>query len=51
MGKIIKYELSDDKKGLLAYLSTGEFYHVHSNEMDDLQLWIHGLLLKAERSK
>jgi len=49
MGKIVKYELSKDKKGLLAFFNTGDFYHVHSNEMDDLQKWIHSLLLKGER--
>jgi hypothetical protein len=44
MGKVVKYEVSEDKKGLLAYFNTGEFYHVHNNEMDSLQKWIHKLL-------
>jgi len=48
MGTIVKYELSKDKKGLLAFFKDGDFYHVHSNEMDDLQQWIHRLLLKIE---
>ena len=48
MDKIVKYELSKDKKGLLAFFEDGLFYHVHSDEMDKLKQWIHGLLLKVE---
>lgn len=51
MGEIVAYELSNDKKGLLAFLNTGNSYHVHSNEMNCLQEWIHGLLLKVEEDR
>ena len=44
MGTIVKYELSEDKKGLLAFFKSGEFYHIHSDEMNELEQWIHGLL-------
>lgn len=44
MGEIVKYELSLDRLGVVAILKTGESYHIHSNEMTDLEIWIHGLL-------
>ena len=37
--KIIKYEISKDGKGLLAYWADG-FYHIHSNELTKLEKWI-----------
>ncbi len=43
---IVKYEISKDKVGLLAYFSDGSFYHIHSNELTRLELWILGLLQK-----
>ncbi len=33
--KIIRYELSDDKVGLKAFFADGQFYHIHSDEMDE----------------
>jgi len=48
MDEIVKYELSDDRKGLKAFSSDGRFYHIHSNEMNDLEKQIHSLLLKVE---
>lgn len=39
--RIIKYELSQDKRGLLAYFYTQKgdlsFYHIHSNELNFAQ--------------
>jgi len=44
--KIVKYEVSDDKVGLLAYFEDGKYYHKHSSELTRLELWILGLLQK-----
>ena len=47
-GKIVKYELSRDKKGLLGYFYDGVFYHIHSDELSALEKWIHSELLEKE---
>lgn len=49
MAEIVKYELSMDKCGLLAILSTETFYHIHSDEMNALQQWIYKLLSNIEK--
>jgi len=49
MIKIEKYELSKDGKGLLAYYYNQDgldFYHIHSNELTKLEVWIKDLLDK-----
>ena len=46
MNEIVRYKLSGDKKGLLGVFKTGEFYHIHADEMSDLERWIHKLLNK-----
>jgi hypothetical protein len=33
--RIVKYEISGDGVGLLAYLGDGNFYHIHSNELTE----------------
>jgi len=48
MPVIVKYKLSGDKQGLLAVLRTGEFYHIHADEMSDLEQWIHKLLRQED---
>jgi len=50
--QITKYELTGDKKGLLAYFGNGKsYYHIHSDELTVLEKWIRSLLLKLEISK
>ena len=49
----IRYEISEDSKGLRKW-SIGKdgverFYHVHSDEMSELEQWIHGLLKGGQR--
>ena len=50
----LKYELSGDKQGLKKWFRGKDreehFYHVHADEMTELERWIHGLLssLNAE---
>lgn len=44
MSEIVRYEISSDEKGLLGYLTTGDFYHIHSDEMSELETWIYGIL-------
>ena len=51
MKEIVKYKLSGDKVGLLAYFEDGSFYHIHSNELTKLEGWVWGLLLKMERGR
>ena len=51
---IVRYGLSKDKKGLLAYFKNGSyhsFYHVHSDELTELEKWIHRLLLNTPKLK
>lgn len=51
MAEIVKYELSKDGKGLLAYFQGQDgltYYHIHSNELTELEVWIKGLLEKEE---
>jgi len=46
MNDAFKYELSKDGLGLLKYVTLSDsFYHVHSNEMSELERWIHSKLL------
>jgi hypothetical protein len=49
--QIIKYKLSHDKKGLLAYFDGTSFYHIHSDELTMLEEWIRKLLLKLLKIK
>ena len=50
----LKYELSNDGLGLKRWFRTkddGEsFYHVHSDEMTELEQWIHGMLSRPNAS-
>ncbi|MDD5589141.1 MAG: hypothetical protein PHP92_03755 [Candidatus Nanoarchaeia archaeon] len=43
--KIIKYELSKDKKGLRGYFKDNKFYHIHSDEMTITEKLFHKTLL------
>ena len=47
--EILKYKLSHDKKGLVAYFKNDDNqlsnYHIHSNELSKLEKWIKKLLL------
>lgn len=45
---IVKYKVSCDGIGLLAYFDNGGFYHIHSSELTDLESWILTLLKKNE---
>jgi len=52
--QIVKYKLSKDKKGLLAYFtprSENSYYHIHSDELTVLEQWIRKLLLKLEKNR
>jgi len=44
----LKYELSGDGLGLKKWFrakdNSENFFHVHSDEMTELEQWIHGLL-------
>lgn len=44
----LRYELSGDKQGLKKWFrgkdGTENFYHVHADEMTELEQWLHGLL-------
>jgi len=49
--KITRYELSTDRKGLLAYFKLQgkeHFYHIHSNELTKGQKAIRKKLLKEQ---
>ena len=46
--QIIKYELSSDKVGLLAYFDTDNYYHIHSDELNPLEKWIHNVLVQKK---
>ena len=46
--KIIKYELSGDKMGLLAYITDDTFYHIHSDELSATEK---GILEELKRKK
>ena len=45
--EIVKYEVSKDSMGLLAYFEDGGFYHIHSDELTKLEDWILELLHKV----
>lgn len=40
MKEVVKYSLSGDGVGLLAYWEDGGFYHIHSNELTKLETWV-----------
>ena len=44
MDVIIKYEISKDGKGLVAYLKSGTTYHIHNDELIELERWIFEIL-------
>jgi len=46
--EIIKYKISCDGKGLLAYWNNKNFYHIHSDELTKLEKWILKILKKLE---
>ena len=50
MKEIVRYEISMDGVGLLAYWEDGNYYHIHSDELSKLERWILELL-KAEEVK
>lgn len=41
---VVKYSKSKDGYGLVAHLADGATYHVHNDEMTDLEKWIYSLL-------
>ncbi len=43
--KILKYELSGDRIGLLAYYTRTDYYHIHSSEMTARECKIHKTLI------
>lgn len=48
--EIVRYSLSKDKVGLLAYFADEHYYHIHSNELSFLEKWIHRLLVVGEQT-
>jgi len=46
--KILRYELSHDKVGLIAHLAGGTSYHIHSDELTPEQLQIRDQLVEME---
>lgn len=46
MKEIVKYEISKDGIGLLAYFKDDIFYHIRSDELSDLECWILKMLKK-----
>lgn len=46
--KVLRYELSNDKVGLVAHLAGGNSYHIHSNELTPEQRLIKIQLLGME---
>lgn len=45
---IVKYELSGDLRGLLAYTDANYVYHIHSDELNPDQKIIHNLLMREK---
>ena len=45
--EIVKYSISGDGAGLLAYWEDGGFYHIHSDELTKLEKWILSVLREA----
>ena len=49
----LKYDLSSDKIGLRKFIKIKKgqktWYHVHSDEMTDLECWIHNLLISITK--
>lgn len=48
MTEVVRYEISSDGKGLLGYLNTGNFYHIHSDDMSELETWIYNILREKD---
>jgi len=46
--EIVRYELSKDEKGLMGVLSGGQTFHIHSDELSELEKWIHKQMLMAK---
>ena len=46
--EIVRYELSKDEKGLMGVLSTGHSFHIHSDELSELEKWIHKQMVMAK---
>jgi len=46
--KILRYELSHDKAGLIAHLAGGASYHIHSDELTPDQIIVKNQLLEME---
>jgi len=46
--EIVRYELSKDEKGLMGVLSGGQTFHIHSDELSDLEKWIRRQMLMAK---
>ena len=51
MKEIVRYEISMDGVGLLAYFEDGGFYHIHSDEMSKLEKWILSVLMEGINEK
>lgn len=53
--EVVRYELSDDGKGLKAYFreecGKESYWHVHSDEMSEFERWVHGMLHLIEFNK
>ena len=48
--EIVRYSLSKDKVGLLAYFADEQYYHIHSGELSPLEKWIYRLLVVGEQT-
>jgi len=46
--KVLRYELSHDKAGLVAYFADGNSYHIHSDELTLDQVLIRNQLLEMD---
>jgi hypothetical protein len=45
--EIVRYEISGDGVGLLAYFEDGNYYYCEYDEFTKLEQWIHKMLLEA----
>ena len=50
MKEVVRYEISGDKIGLLAYFEDGSFYHIHRNVLTKLERWILNLILLLDKA-
>lgn len=46
--KVLRYELSHDRAGLMAYPANGVSYHIHSDELTPEQVEVRNQLLEME---